>query len=168
MPKTSVLTYYYPGNILFQAMIINSDVLLAPNILDPPWYSWKVALSPHKFTHHPSSCSWIRTFIKYGVMLPFSGITLRTNIMNISELLPDLWWMEEAAYGLNIQCLKTSVRKQRYIIFLSWKEDLYKKTYVYIYIYLKCVTCVKYKIVWFNMCVRLGSILASAYTFRNM
>jgi hypothetical protein len=36
--------------------------------------------------------------------------------------------------GLNIQRLKTSFRKQRYVIFLSRKEDFYKKTVIYIYI----------------------------------
>jgi hypothetical protein len=33
--KHSVLTHYYPGNILFQTMLVNSDFLLVPNILDP-------------------------------------------------------------------------------------------------------------------------------------
>jgi hypothetical protein len=33
--------------------------------------------------------------------------------------------------------------------------------------YLKCV-CVKYKMVSFNMCVRLGPILTNAYGFRNI
>jgi hypothetical protein len=32
--KHSVLTVYHPGNILFQTMLINSEVLLVPNILD--------------------------------------------------------------------------------------------------------------------------------------
>jgi hypothetical protein len=33
--KHSVMTLYHPGNILFQTMLVNSDVLLVPNILDP-------------------------------------------------------------------------------------------------------------------------------------
>jgi hypothetical protein len=33
--------------------------------------------------------------------------------------------------------------------------------------YLKCV-CVKYKMISFNTCVRLSSILANAYGFRNI
>jgi hypothetical protein len=33
--KHTVLTLFHPGNILFQTMIINSDVLFVPNILDP-------------------------------------------------------------------------------------------------------------------------------------
>jgi hypothetical protein len=33
--KHSVLTLYHPENILFQTMLVNSDVLLVPNILDP-------------------------------------------------------------------------------------------------------------------------------------
>jgi hypothetical protein len=33
--KHIVLTPFHPGNILFQTMIVNSDVLLVPNILDP-------------------------------------------------------------------------------------------------------------------------------------
>jgi hypothetical protein len=33
--KHSVLTHYHPGNILFQTMLVNTDVLLVPNILDP-------------------------------------------------------------------------------------------------------------------------------------
>jgi hypothetical protein len=32
--KHSVLKFYHPGNILFQTMLVNSDVLLVPNILD--------------------------------------------------------------------------------------------------------------------------------------
>jgi hypothetical protein len=34
--KHSVLTIYHFGNILFQTMLVNSEVLLVPNILDPP------------------------------------------------------------------------------------------------------------------------------------
>jgi hypothetical protein len=33
--KHRVLTLYHPRNILFQTMIVNSDVLLVPNILQP-------------------------------------------------------------------------------------------------------------------------------------
>jgi hypothetical protein len=33
--KHSVLTPYRPGNILFQTMLVNSDILFVPNILDP-------------------------------------------------------------------------------------------------------------------------------------
>jgi hypothetical protein len=33
--KISVLTTYHPGNMLFQTMLINSEVLLVPTILDP-------------------------------------------------------------------------------------------------------------------------------------
>jgi hypothetical protein len=36
----------------------------------------------------------MRTFRKYGVMLPFNGTTLHSDIANISELLPDLWWID--------------------------------------------------------------------------
>jgi hypothetical protein len=35
MLKHSVLTLYRLGNILFQTMLVNSDVLLVPNVLDP-------------------------------------------------------------------------------------------------------------------------------------
>jgi hypothetical protein len=35
MLKHSVLTIYHPGNMLFQTMLIISEVLLVPNILDP-------------------------------------------------------------------------------------------------------------------------------------
>jgi hypothetical protein len=31
-------------------------------------------------------------------MLPFNGITLQPNIINISELLPDLWWIDTLPY----------------------------------------------------------------------
>jgi hypothetical protein len=31
----SVLTLHHPGNILFQTMLVNSDVLLVTNILHP-------------------------------------------------------------------------------------------------------------------------------------
>jgi hypothetical protein len=34
--KHSVLRLFYPGDILFQTMPTNSNVLLVPNILDPP------------------------------------------------------------------------------------------------------------------------------------
>jgi hypothetical protein len=33
--KHSVLTLFHPGNIVFQIMILNSDVLFVPNMLDP-------------------------------------------------------------------------------------------------------------------------------------
>jgi hypothetical protein len=33
--KYTVLTLFHPGNTLFQTMIVNSDVLLVQNILDP-------------------------------------------------------------------------------------------------------------------------------------
>jgi hypothetical protein len=32
-------------------------------------------------------------------MLPFSGITLQQNILKISELLPDLRWMDKRQYS---------------------------------------------------------------------
>jgi hypothetical protein len=51
----------------------------------------------------------MRTFRKYGVMLPFSGITLQQNILKISKLLPDLWWMDKRQYSLHaIRVLKKS------------------------------------------------------------
>jgi hypothetical protein len=155
----------------------------------------KLELSPHKFTHPPPCSKWIRTFGKYGVMLPFSGITLQQNILKISELLPDLWWMDKRQYstpcnpclnkfpflrrnrvhilkkikvqvrknlpcdsrsarrifkfqfcygvgcpGPNIQCLTTSLRKQRYVIYLSWKEEFYHFSSMLCFkVYLKCV-----------------------------
>jgi hypothetical protein len=34
--KHSVFRLFHPGGILFQTMLTNSDVLLLPNILDPP------------------------------------------------------------------------------------------------------------------------------------
>jgi hypothetical protein len=33
--KHSILTFYRSRNIIFQTMLVNSDVLLAQNILDP-------------------------------------------------------------------------------------------------------------------------------------
>jgi hypothetical protein len=36
--KRTVLTIFRPGNILFQTIIVNSNVLLVPNILDPLLY----------------------------------------------------------------------------------------------------------------------------------
>jgi hypothetical protein len=44
--KHSVLTLYHPGNILFQTRLVNSDVLLVPNTLDPLaiFRNWR---SPH-------------------------------------------------------------------------------------------------------------------------
>jgi hypothetical protein len=33
--KQSVFTLYHPANILLQSMLINFDVLLVPNLLDP-------------------------------------------------------------------------------------------------------------------------------------
>jgi hypothetical protein len=43
--KYSVLTFYHPGNMLFQTMLINFDVLLVPNILVPFLYFEIVALT---------------------------------------------------------------------------------------------------------------------------
>jgi hypothetical protein len=34
--KPSVFTLFHPGDIIFQTMLTNSDVLLVPNMLDPP------------------------------------------------------------------------------------------------------------------------------------
>jgi hypothetical protein len=74
-----------------------------------PCYISKLALSPPKFTHPPPCCNWIRTFRQYGVMMPFSGITLRQNIMKIGELLHDLWWMDKRQYSPPwYPCLKNS------------------------------------------------------------
>jgi hypothetical protein len=138
-----------------------------------PCYISKLALPPHNFTHPPPCCKWIRTFTKYGVMLALSGITLYQNIKKISELLPDLWWIDKRQYctpcnpchknspsfveiaficsrklryegknlpcdsrsairifkfqscygvgcpGTYIRCLTTSLRNQRYVIYLS-------------------------------------------------
>jgi hypothetical protein len=40
-------------------------------------------------------------------MLPFSGIVLQQNILKISELLPDLWWMDKRRYSAPCNpCLK--------------------------------------------------------------
>jgi hypothetical protein len=72
-----------------------------------PCYISELALSPHKFAHPPPRCKWIRTFRKYGVMLPFSGITLQQNILKISELLPYLWSMDKWQYSTPYNtCLK--------------------------------------------------------------
>jgi hypothetical protein len=75
-----------------------------------------------------------------------------------------LWGWLPWICRLNIQCLKTSLHKQRYIIFLSWKEDFYKKPVKYVHIYtfssmlwsknILNVYCVKYIMISFNMCVR--------------
>jgi hypothetical protein len=59
-----------------------------------PCYILKAAFSPHKFTHPPTCCNSTGKFRNYRVMLPSRGITLQLNIENISELLPDLWWMD--------------------------------------------------------------------------
>jgi hypothetical protein len=32
-------------------------------------------------------------------MLPFSGTTLQPNILNIGELLPDMWWIDKRPYS---------------------------------------------------------------------
>jgi hypothetical protein len=72
-----------------------------------PCHILKLAPSPHNLTHPPPCWQWIRTFRKYGVMLPFSGITLQQNILKISELLPDLWWMVIRQYRAPCNpCLK--------------------------------------------------------------
>jgi hypothetical protein len=74
-----------------------------------PCYISKFALSPHDFTHPPPCSKRIRTFRKYGVMLPFNGITLQQNIVKISELLPDLRWMDKRQYSAHaIRVLKSS------------------------------------------------------------
>jgi hypothetical protein len=95
----SVFTLFHPGDILFQTMLTNSDVLLVPNTyIRSACHISKVALLPHKFTHPPPCCKWIRTFRKYCVMLPFSGITLQLNMVYITQLLPDLWWIDKLPY----------------------------------------------------------------------
>jgi hypothetical protein len=49
--KHSVLTLYHPGNILFQTMLVNSDVLLVPNILNPfaTFRNWRSPLTTLQF-----------------------------------------------------------------------------------------------------------------------
>jgi hypothetical protein len=93
--KHTVSTLFHPGNILYQTMIVNSDVLLVPNILDALaiFRNWRSHL-----TSLPR-CKLIRTFREYGVILPFSGITLQQNILKISDLLPDQWWMDKRQYN---------------------------------------------------------------------
>jgi hypothetical protein len=72
-----------------------------------PCYISKLALSPHNFKHPPPCCKWIRTISKYGVMLPFSGITLQQNFMKIGKLLHNLWWMDKGPYSAHcIPCHK--------------------------------------------------------------
>jgi hypothetical protein len=40
-------------------------------------------------------------------MLTFRGITLQQNILKISKLLPDLWWMDKGPYSApGNPCLK--------------------------------------------------------------
>jgi hypothetical protein len=104
--KHSAPTRYHPGNILFQTMLINSDVLLLPNMLDP------LAIfgnSTGRFLHPPPCCKWIRIFRNYSVMLPFSSITLQLNILNISVLVPDLSYI--VVHG--IRALKISLPMQK-------------------------------------------------------
>jgi hypothetical protein len=36
------------------------------------------------------------------VMPPFSGITSQPSIVNISELLPDLWWIDRRPYSATL------------------------------------------------------------------
>jgi hypothetical protein len=63
------------------------------------------------------------------------------------------------------------------MLFSCDERKIYKKTVIYVYINVfisvmrhrisyMCL-CVKYEMVLFNMCVRLGSITVSAYAFRN-
>jgi hypothetical protein len=96
--KHSVLTLYHPGNILFQTAC-KFRCSIGTRYVRSRCYISKLALSPHKFTHPSPWCKWIRTIRTYCVLLPFSGITLQQNILKISELLPDLWWMDKRQYS---------------------------------------------------------------------
>jgi hypothetical protein len=43
--KHNVFALFHPGDILFQTILTNSDVLLVPNMLDPP------AIFPNSLSH---------------------------------------------------------------------------------------------------------------------
>jgi hypothetical protein len=88
--KHSVLSSFHPRNILLQTMIVNSDVLLVPNILDP------LGIPRNWRSHHTSLRILRRVANEYGhsdsmvFMLPSSGTTLQQNFLKISELPLDL------------------------------------------------------------------------------
>jgi hypothetical protein len=84
-----------------------------------PWYISKLARSPPQVYASSAVLQMNRTFRKYGVTLPFSGITLQQNILKISELLPDLWWMDKRQYSVPCNpCLQklSLVRRNRVYI----------------------------------------------------
>jgi hypothetical protein len=95
---------YHPGNILFQTMLVNSDVLLVPNILDPLaiFRNWRSQIKSLRILRRVAN-----EYEHLEIMLSFSGITLQQNILKISELLSDLWWMDKRQYSaLCNPCLK--------------------------------------------------------------
>jgi hypothetical protein len=51
--KYGILTLYHSGNILFQTMLTNSEVLLVPNILDPfaIFEKWRANLTSLRILH---------------------------------------------------------------------------------------------------------------------
>lgn len=92
--QQSALTIYDPGNILLQTTLTHSEGLLVSYTLDPltVFRKWR----PHlNFMHHSPCYNSIRKFRYYGDMLPFCGITLQRNMVIISELFPDLLWMDK-------------------------------------------------------------------------
>jgi hypothetical protein len=49
--KHSVLTLYHPGNMLFQTMFVNFDVLLVPNMLVAIFRNWSSHLTGLRILH---------------------------------------------------------------------------------------------------------------------
>jgi hypothetical protein len=75
----------------------------------PPCSIRTLAFSPNKFTHPAPCMKRIRKVRNDGVVLTFSGITLQRNVVNISELLSDLWWMDKRPCSATWHpCLKNS------------------------------------------------------------
>jgi hypothetical protein len=54
----------------------------------------KVSLPPHKFTLRPRWYKWLQNITYYGVMMPFNGITFPRKIVNISEVVSALTWLD--------------------------------------------------------------------------
>jgi hypothetical protein len=52
-------------------------------------------------------------------MLPIGGITLQQNFLKISELLPDLWWMDNRQYSAPCNpCLKRFTFFPRNLVYI--------------------------------------------------
>jgi hypothetical protein len=49
---------------------------------------------PHEFAHPPRGYNWLQNIKFYAIILPFNGMTFWQKIVNISELVPAMTWLD--------------------------------------------------------------------------